>query len=386
MKRFASTLAFSMLISVLTVGFFIQPAMTHALSSPQSKCGTWNVIPSPSPGSQSVLDGVSAISQSDIWAAGYTDNQTLTEHWDGASWNVVSSPNDGDQSYLDAVTAISTSDVWAVGDNGTQALTEHWDGSSWSVVASPFQGSSSMLLAVAKIPGGNNVWAVGHYVDNNGIDQTLIEQWDGSNWNIIASPSPDPQGNDLLGVVALSANDAWAVGTAANNKGLYQTLTEHWDGTSWSVVASPNVMKNGVFWAVAAIPSSSNVWAVGTYGKAKSGLARTLTAQWNGTGWIRVGSPNVDKQNTTFFGVASVSATSAWGVGLSYDNSGNNKALTEHWNGSSWKVVSSPNVEGDSILTGVTTVPASNMLWAVGVSYAPTGGSQTVTESYCSKK
>ncbi|HJT56744.1 MAG TPA: hypothetical protein VJ761_09630, partial [Ktedonobacteraceae bacterium] len=276
MKRFASTLAFSVLISVLTVGFFIRPAMTHALSSPQSKCGTWNVIPSPSPGSQSVLDGVSAISQSDIWAAGYTDNQTLTEHWDGASWNIVSSPNDGDQSYLDAVTAISTSDVWAVGDNGTQALTEHWDGSSWSVVS------------------------------------------------------------------------------------------------------SPNVMKNGVFWAVAAVPSSSNVWAVGTYGKAKSGLARTLTAQWNGTSWIKVGSPNVDKQNTTFFGVASVSATSAWGIGLSYANSGNNKALTEHWNGSNWKVVSSPNVEGDSILTGVTTVPASNMLWAVGVSYAPTGGSQTV--------
>ncbi len=385
MKRFTATLAFGILIGALTVGFLIRPAMARALSSP-SNCGAWNVVPSPNPGSQNVLDGVAAISQSDIWAVGYSDNSTLTKHWDGANWNVVPSPNDGGTSYLYAVTAIATNNVWAVGSNGNnQTLTEHWDGSNWSVVPTLNQGTSSTFVAVAQIPGGSDVLAVGHYQDSNGIDQTLIEQWNGSNWNVNASPSPGPQGNDLLGVVALSANDAWAVGTAANNKGSYQTLTEHWSGSSWNVVSSPNVAKNGVFWGVAALPSSSNLWAVGTYGKGKSGLARTLTAQWNGTNWMRVNSPNIAQQNTTLFGVAADSVSDAWAVGLSYDNSGLNKALTEHWNGSNWKIVSSPNAQGDSILTGVTAVPASNILWAVGVSYDGQGNSQTVTESYCPK-
>ncbi len=48
-------------------------------------------------------------------------------------------------------------------------------------------------------------------------------------WNIVPSPNEPSANNFLLGVAALSPNDAWAVGSHI----------EHWDGTSWSIVPSP---------------------------------------------------------------------------------------------------------------------------------------------------
>jgi hypothetical protein len=69
----------------------------------------------------------------------------------------------------------------------------------------------------------------------------------------------------------VSANDVWAVGFSPHPSGtpqyLRQTLIEHWNGSSWSVVPSPNpagktyVVLNG-----AAAISASDVWAVGHSG------------------------------------------------------------------------------------------------------------------------
>ena len=52
--------------------------------------------------------------------------------------------------------------------------------------------------------------------------------------------------NVLSGIAAVSATDIWAAGyTTDPSTGLQQTLTEHWDGTSWSVIASPNAAPAG---------------------------------------------------------------------------------------------------------------------------------------------
>src|SRR6266581_3390102 len=57
---------------------------------------------------------------------------TLTEHWDGGTWTVVPSPAPGTVSLLRSVRGTSPSDVWAVGEysDGTmnKTLTMHWDG------------------------------------------------------------------------------------------------------------------------------------------------------------------------------------------------------------------------------------------------------------------
>jgi hypothetical protein len=85
------------------------------------------------------------------------------------------------------------------------------------------------------------VWAVGTYGTLFGVYYTLIEHWNGHAWSIVTSPSPWSAGSMLNGVVDISASDAWAVGVYSNNHFTSQTLTEHWNGSSWSVVKSPNV-------------------------------------------------------------------------------------------------------------------------------------------------
>ena len=71
-------------------------------------------------------------------------------------------------------------------------------------------------------------------------------------WQIIPSPSVGNGSNSLAAVASVSDNDIWAVGWAFNSQlGAYRTLTEHWNGTNWSVVKSRNTT-NGrsrrVYW------------------------------------------------------------------------------------------------------------------------------------------
>ncbi len=59
--------------------------------------------------------------------------------------------------------------------------------------------------------------------------------------SLVSSPNPVETDNLLLGVAEVSANDIWAVGTYIVNHSRTRTLIEHWDGTSWRLVESPNL-------------------------------------------------------------------------------------------------------------------------------------------------
>src|SRR5262245_34671236 len=54
-------------------------------------------------------------------------------------------------------------------------------------------------------------------------------------WSIV--PSPNEVGaNWLVAVDASASNDAWAVGYYIGDEGLYETLSMHWDGSAWTLV------------------------------------------------------------------------------------------------------------------------------------------------------
>ena len=68
-------------------------------------------------------------------------------------------------------------------------------------------------------------------------DKTLVERWNGTSWSIVTSPNPSGATFAVLsGVSCPSTTSCYAVGESALDK----TLVEHWNGTSWSIVASPN--------------------------------------------------------------------------------------------------------------------------------------------------
>jgi hypothetical protein len=67
-------------------------------------------------------------------------------------------------------------------------------------------------------------------------------------------------------VVAISPTNVWAVGnrngTLPNGNVVQRTLTEHWDGIAWTVVASPNATDNDNSLA-AVTRAGTTIWAFG---------------------------------------------------------------------------------------------------------------------------
>ncbi len=245
---------------------------------PLPSCGAWSIVSSPSPGSaHNQLNSVAAVSANDMWAVGgYSSTvngpfQPLIEHWNGSSWSVVEGPKFMNAS-LGGIVAISAHDIWAVGKytigGASQPLIEHWNGSSWSVVKSPLlpsgQNSLSFLNSVVVVS-PRDIWAVGYFfLEPPAFKfQTLIEHWNGSSWSIVKSPNPWSRSNELNKVVALSANDIWAVGIYNTDSAVTKPLIEHWNGSSWSVVTSPSV-KNTYLADVVRVPHTGKIWAVGS--------------------------------------------------------------------------------------------------------------------------
>src|SRR5579863_1157819 len=195
----------------------------------------------------------------------------------------------------------------------------------WSIVNSPSPGSMDILYGITAIS-PQNVWAVGRTVDKQGFNHVLIEHWNGTQWSHVGSPDPYSTANYLLAIAAVSANDVWAVGGTSS-----VPLIEHWNGTVWSIIPNPGTgALNGV-----SVLSSTDIWAVGSNG-------RTLTEHWNGTQWSIVKSPNPGKYGNGLAAVTIISSSDVWAVGDAATTQFGEVSLIEHWNGTQWKVVKNP--------------------------------------------
>jgi hypothetical protein len=364
--------------------------------------GNWSIVPSPNATSApttNILNAVTCTSVSDCWAVGYAPagnaTQTLVEHWDGTSWEIVASPNTSatQNNILTGVTCASASDCRAVGyyfsgSTSAQTLIERWNGSSWTIVTSPNTSAtqSNILFGVTCVS-ASNCWAVGVSYDgsyfNNSVRQTLVERWDGTSWTIVTSPnSSATQSNYLSGVACAAASNCWAVGYYSAST--TQTLIERWDGTSWAIVTSPNASAtqsnylNGV-----TCTSASDCWAVGSY--SASGASQTLIERWDGTSWVIATSPNNGAtQNNYLLGVNCGSASDCWSVGY-YVVGITYQTLVERWDGTAWVIVTSPNPSGSqsSYLQAVACASGAADCWSVGYYYPNGGGgAQTLVERW----
>jgi hypothetical protein len=290
-----------------------------------------------------------------------------------ASGPIVPSPSpDARHIQPGGVSADSGDQAWAVGhykkdgyNSRHRTLILHWDGTSWSPVASPNPSARSNSLRGVSAVSATDAWAVG----SNGNETTnavdaLILHWDGTSWLQVTSPNPT-HGSSLFGVSADSTTDAWAVGDYYDSNLYLDTLILHWDGTSWSKVPSPNPSEdlNGLS-GVSAL-STDDAWAVGDYRDDTTLLGTTLILHWDGTSWSQVPSPNPYESDLN--GVSAVSATDAWAVGSSYERSpgGAFHTLILRWDGMGWSQVPSPSPSSYNYLLGVDAV-SPNDAWAVG--------------------
>jgi len=224
-----------------------------------------------------------------------------------------------------------------------------------------------------------DAWAVGNFLGPNDDDGQvmLAEHWNGSAWSQVATPNVVGSGEKLNAVSAAAANDVWAVGSI-NRTSFKHTdpIAAHWDGTSWTIVPTPPTTggSRSILFGVANL-GGGNAWAVG-----RSEANRALAEHWDGSAWTIIPTPTpVPPVGSTFTGstLTAVSARAAndiWAVGYFTTLKGTNSStftLTMHWDGSVWTIVPSPNpavptpTGVNQTVNGVVEI-SPNDVWAVG--------------------
>jgi hypothetical protein len=252
--------------------------------------------------------------------------------------------------------------------------------SSWVTVETPHaKGSDGDLLRAVSCP--DSRWCVAV-----GWDQTvpatwyrtLIEVWNGRRWSVVPSPNISRVQNDqLTGVSCSSTSSCMAVGyvgsslpkngVATNEPtgylGKWETLTEIWDGRTWSVVPSPNPVtsSSGLDWLQGVSCTSAHMCvAVGWTETNGSRADKSLVERWDGRSWSVMSSPNVTAQNmlqrilgdrtvqpSGLNGVSCSSVVSCVAVGGYVSKLGG--PLIEGWNGKNWAIVAGPRSDHSDI-------------------------------------
>jgi hypothetical protein len=322
----------------------------HAISG-------WSVVDTPNRGELSnALNGVAVVSDTMAFAAGHSYDtnlaayRTLVQHWNGSSWRIVSTPNVGrGYNELYGIAAASSQEAWAVGYSMPDAYAPYyplilrWDGASWRSQTSVAE--SGKLAAVSALS-ANDAWAVGFYTDSSGITRPLALHWDGRRWTRSSVSAGASRFASLGGVYARASNDVWAVGNALS--GRYVTLIAHWDGARWTTVPSPSAGTKGNRLRAVTGTASNDVWAVGDAQDAGS-----VILHWNGSSWQLVAHPKVATGYDTLWGLAAAAPNDVWAVGYWNQRGSGIHTRVEHWDGSTWKLVATPDPDVNPAMFGI---------------------------------
>jgi hypothetical protein len=216
----------------------------------------WSTAPTGTFPSDALFTSVDTLADGSAWAAGFQrtaagTRQTLIEQESGGTWTPVASPNDGTATTDNSLTAIAgtqATGLWAVGwresSSGLQPLILRYDTTqpspAWVSVTGaggvPVPGTIDTVLTGVDVLSASDAWAVGYYFDGS-VNQPLALHWDGTTW----SNSPIPGAGMLRKVRALAPDNVWAAGTVYDGTlQRYQSLVEHFDGTTWTPVVSAN--------------------------------------------------------------------------------------------------------------------------------------------------
>jgi hypothetical protein len=177
----------------------------------------------------------------------------------------------------------------------------------------------------------------------------VAERWNGTNWSTQSVPIPSgPISASLTGVSCTSLTDCLAVGSYSA-AGVILALVERWNGTSWSIQSVPipsgaiSARLNSVSCTTAAACT-----AVGSY--SAGGVYLALVERWDGSSWKLQSTPP-PPSGSTFIGLNGVSCASATactavgGYNIASSTPGQ-FPLAESWNGSTWSLQSTPGLPG----------------------------------------
>ena len=254
----------------------------------------WSIQPDSKPATGGQPFGISCRWAKDCTAVGQRlTGMTLAEHWNGRRWSAQTTKHLG---ALDGVSCPATGNCTAVGSNSAgKALAAHWNGKTWSdqSVASPQQLNVLTSLSCTAVKDCVAVGLAGTVSGPTLSLGPLAEQWTGGSWTVLTPANPAPAGDltELNSISCTSATNCMAVGDYMDQAGTSDTtLAEQWNGTTWTPLTTPSAVTFSVLVSVSC-PSAAHCVAVGVSSPTASGALSPLTEVWNGTTWTTVTAP-----------------------------------------------------------------------------------------------
>jgi len=232
-------------------------------------------------------------------------------------------------------------------------------------------GSGSTSLETAQAGSGLTPNTTYHYrvVATNadgtstGGDRTFYMGWK------VQTPAATSGTSVFEDVSCSSATECTAVGWAGT-----EAIAQRWNGTEWKAQTAPKPAGSteAVLKGVSCV-SSTACTAVGRYKNASAKWV-TLAEVWNGTEWKVQTSPNPSSTFAELGDVSCTAATECTAVGT-YWNSGppeTSQTLAMRWNGTEWKIQTTPNPVSNSVnLTSVSCSSGTSCM-ATGFYYDST--------------
>jgi hypothetical protein len=156
-------------------------------------------------------------------------------------------------------------------------------GTTWTNVPVPdINGVAPTLLSVSCIAADDCV-TVGQVAPAGGNDEPMAESWNGTAWTVMSvAVPPRTVGGGLASVSCTAADDCMAVGydNSTDTKHTLQTLTELWNGSTWTIETAPLTKRRLESVSCA---SSDFCAAAGEYGTGST--AEGFIELWNGSAW-----------------------------------------------------------------------------------------------------
>jgi hypothetical protein len=221
-------------------------------------------------------------------------------------------------------------------------------------------GASDLYGVTARGP--DDVWAVGSSSsDGFTTTRTLIEHWDGTAWTLVRSPNPDDFQNELTHVAAGRDGSLFATGHTSTG-----TLLMHRTHGRWRTMAAPAPPRgfSSAYLEGLVVRNRDNVWLAGGGQRSSDGAERPLMAHWDGSHWTMHRLPTVDQSYLADAARVSGGLIAVGTTFTDYSSAG----LTDAWDGEGWSATASPEA------TGYTAI-AARAGHVIAVGAAPRGGS-----------
>lgn len=350
---------------------------------------TWTVRPTPFTLGTSSLLGVSAAGPDSVLIGGYQVRTSVTlwcpptpepcltrthqnptlQRWNGSGWSWISTPGLSGKGQIKFVDATAEG-TWAAGSrdlsSGTDSGTPYVARTTpqgWSELPMP----STLKLVEALDADGQDAWIAGSATT---AGAPTVYRYSGG------SLTPHSPGASIQSIKQRTATDVWAVGRTTEEENAY---VGRYDGTTWHTMTPPQVQgERGRIVAVLPL-AADDVWVTGyVY---RNGSTDHASYHWDGTSWREHVLPAGARVGGGQYHESIPSRGVGWfyGDGLVEDGAGGLWAVPApkhgsaprilHYTDGSWRVEQA--VDGvTGAIQGITRVPGSNTVWAVGFTAA----------------